>query len=269
MRARHGAIVDAWWEELPRRLAALAERWELTLGEPIDRGNTSLIVRCTTAEGRAAVLKLAPDAALAGEEARALAAWAVEGPRRAGGAAPAVWACDEADGALLLEAIAPGDLARRPELEEVASLLRRLHAPPPDGFPPLAERVEFIFDLWRRRRPGAELERAHALARELAADQVEPVLLHGDLHPGNVLDGGPQRGLVAIDPRACAGDPAFDAADWVVLGAEDRRDAERNLDALAPAAGGDRSRLAGWCAVFAPLYASPLSRSLASGLVHF
>jgi streptomycin 6-kinase len=284
MRARHGAGVDAWWEELPRRLAALAERWELSLGDPIDRGNTSLLVRCTARDGRPAVLKLTPDAALAAEEARALRAWAVEAPRRrgeeaevdaprwaaAGGPAPAVWACDETEGALLLEAIAPGDLARRPALEEVATLLRRLHAAPPHGFPPLAERVEFIFELWRGRKgPAAEFDRAHALARELAVDPGEPVLLHGDLHPGNVLDGGARRGLVAVDPRACAGDPAFDAADWVLLGAENRRDVERNLDALAPAAGGDPARLAGWCAVFAPWYASPLSRSLASGLIHF
>ncbi|OUC96640.1 hypothetical protein CA984_14275 [Streptosporangium minutum] len=40
-------------------------------------------------------------------------------------------------------------------------------------------------------------------------------LVHGDLHPGNVLDGGP-RGLVVIDPRPCVGDPAFDAVDWVL-----------------------------------------------------
>src|SRR5262249_41551806 len=118
-------------------------------------------------------------------------------------------------------------------------------------------------------RPATDFDRAHALARELAADQPACLLLHGDLHPGNVLDGGPQRGLVAIDPRACAGDPAFDAADWVVLGAEDRGDVERNLEALARAGGGARRRLAGWCAAFPPLYASPLSRSLASGLVHF
>jgi streptomycin 6-kinase len=43
------------------------------------------------------------------------------------------------------------------------------------------------------------------------------VLLHGDLHLGNVLDGGPSRGLVAIDPKACLGDPCFDAVDYVVV----------------------------------------------------
>lgn len=55
---------------------------------------------------------------------------------------------------------------------------------------------------------------ARQLARELAIDDREGALLHGDLHPGNVLDGG-TRGLVAIDPRSCVGDPAFDVVDWV------------------------------------------------------
>jgi hypothetical protein len=41
--------------------------------------------------------------------------------------------------------------------------------------------------------------------------QTTTVLLHGDLHLGNALDGGPSRGLIAIDPKACVGDPCFDA----------------------------------------------------------
>ncbi|MGZ8761136.1 MAG: aminoglycoside phosphotransferase family protein [Aeromicrobium sp.] len=38
------------------------------------------------------------------------------------------------------------------------------------------------------------------------------VLLHGDLTPSNILDGGAERGLVAIDPAPCLGDAAFDAS---------------------------------------------------------
>jgi hypothetical protein len=43
--------------------------------------------------------------------------------------------------------------------------------------------------------------------------------LHGDLQLGDVLDGGPSRGLVAVGPKACIGDPCFDAVDYVVAGA--------------------------------------------------
>ncbi|MEU8890482.1 aminoglycoside phosphotransferase family protein [Streptomyces sp. NPDC048442] len=45
------------------------------------------------------------------------------------------------------------------------------------------------------------------------------VLLHGDLHLGNVLDGGAERGLMAVGPKACVGDPCFDAVDYVLAGA--------------------------------------------------
>ena len=47
------------------------------------------------------------------------------------------------------------------------------------------------------------------------------MLLHGDLTPVNVLDGGVERGLVAIDPAPCVGDPAFDAIDLVLWRADD------------------------------------------------
>nr|WP_225882432.1 aminoglycoside phosphotransferase family protein [Streptomyces aureocirculatus] len=52
----------------------------------------------------------------------------------------------------------------------------------------------------------------HPALRATAGDGSDHRLLHGDLHLGNVLDGG-QRGLMAIDPKACAGDPCFDAVD--------------------------------------------------------
>jgi streptomycin 6-kinase len=32
------------------------------------------------------------------------------------------------------------------------------------------------------------------------------------LTPSSILDGGAERGLVAIDPAPCLGDPAFDAS---------------------------------------------------------
>ena len=41
-------------------------------------------------------------------------------------------------------------------------------------------------------------------------------MLHGDLTPGNILDGGTERRLVAIDPAPCLGDAAFDAVDLIL-----------------------------------------------------
>jgi streptomycin 6-kinase len=121
-------------------------------------------------------------------------------------------------------------------LDDVATLIGQLHrsgAPVlADGVGSLAGRVEFIFEHWIARHgrrgevvtravPVDRLRRGHQVARALAADAGEPVLLHGDLHPGIVLDGGPVRGLVAIDPRPCVGDAAVDAVDWVFWAVDD------------------------------------------------
>lgn len=74
-----------------------------------------------------------------------------------------------------------------------------------------------MFDLAGRRRddriPADLLASSRAAALALAAKGPRK-LVHGDLHPGNVLAGAGR--AVAIDPRPCIGDPAFDAVDWVL-----------------------------------------------------
>src|SRR5207253_747165 len=55
-------------------------------------------------------------------------------------------------------------------------------------------------------------ERGRRLASRLVEHVSPTSLLHGDLTPSNILDGGGKRGLVAIDPAPCLGDDlAFDA----------------------------------------------------------
>jgi streptomycin 6-kinase len=69
-----------------------------------------------------------------------------------------------------------------------------------------------------------------------------------------VLDGGPARGLVAIDPRACVGDPCFDAVDYALDGAG-RDGVGHRCAALAPAVGLDPGRLYAGCCAIAPIIA--------------
>src|SRR5207249_473468 len=144
---------------------------------------------------------------------------------------PAVLAVDERLGALLIEAIEPGtalvDSAAYPSLERVVELVSALHKGgiPDPSYPPLAQHVAYLFDSTAKHyaahpelaeRVLPELyERGRRLATRLAAHARPTVLLHGDLTPSNILDGGDQRGLVAIDPAPCLGDAAFDAVDLV------------------------------------------------------
>jgi streptomycin 6-kinase len=224
LRARFGPAADAWWAAMPALRADLAVRWGLVLGEPVGRGNTSLVLRATR-DGVPVILKLAVEPGLGRIEARALRSWAPSGR------VPTVLADDESSGALLLEAL-PDVAPAAVTVHDVAGLIGDLHrAGDPAGFPPLSERVAFIFGTG----PG------HELARRLAAEPVEAVLLHGDLHPANVLDAGR---LVAIDPRPGVGDPAFDAVDWV-----DR--AGLDVDDLGAALAVDPARIRAWSAAFA------------------
>jgi streptomycin 6-kinase len=52
------------------------------------------------------------------------------------------------------------------------------------------------------------------LARGLLASAEPPVVLHGDLHHDNVLDGG-ARGWRAIDPKGVWGDRGYDYANLI------------------------------------------------------
>jgi streptomycin 6-kinase len=266
MHARFAEQLETWWQALPAIVTEVSDRWGLRVDAPVGRGNTSLLLRCRRDDGSAAMLKLVPDRSLAVAEATALRSW------ESSGRVPEVWGYDADLGALLLEAI-PGDTmsesARQVALSEVAELIGALHragAPTVgQGVVLLAERVEFIFEHWTERyrdRPEvtdvvslARLQRGRELARRLVASGDATVLLHGDLHPGNVLDGGQSRGLVAIDPRACVGEPAFDVVDWVFWNTRAPDWESRSRD-LATALGIERARVWAWCSAFAAMVAA-------------
>lgn len=262
LRRRFGDAVEPWLEGLPGRMATLADRWELQFGEVIPHGSMSVVVRCRAREDRPAVLKLSPDTQRLAGEAAALAHWS-------GAHAPRVLDADTNLGALLLEEITPGTTLRQsgyyPRVDDLASLLRGLHGkdPPPQAFPDLSQRITNLFTSWQRPRqrdprlvelvPSRLLDRGERLAHRLAQTSSARVLLHGDLTPVNILDAGEDRGLVAIDPAPCIGDPAFDAIDLLVWQAQTLEAIRQRTNELAPAMGVDPARLLSWCAAFAAM----------------
>jgi streptomycin 6-kinase len=267
---RFGSALDVWFDGLPAVLSDLAERWDIQWGTLIQRGSMSVVIRCRTADGRPAVLKASPERERVAHEAAALARWKTIH-------VPAVLAVDESVGALLIEAVEPGtplvESAAYPKLESLVALLTSLHE---DGVPdplyrPVAEHIAYLFDSGRKnyeRKPHlAELippeiyARGRQLALRLAADAAPTVLLHGDLTPVNVLDGGAERGLVAIDPAPCLGDPAFDAIDLVFWRAEDVETIAVRAERLAPAIGAGGGRLLDWCVAFAGMVALEIAEA--------
>lgn len=136
------------------------------------------------------------------------------------GAARVIAASDDA---LLMErATGPGnlaDLARSGQDDAACRILcdvaAKLHAdrptPPPEALIPLDR---WFQDLWPfAATQGGIVAQAAQTARALLADPRDIRPLHGDLHHGNVLDFGPQRGWLAIDPHALRGERGFDFAN--------------------------------------------------------
>jgi streptomycin 6-kinase len=267
---RFGSSVTSWAAGLPALLATLADRWDLTVGEPFAEGASSVAVRVTTGDGRRAVLKLSPDLPFVAEQVAVLRQF---GPS---GRVPEVLADDPTVAAVLMTEIRPGttvhELPVPPSPAEFAALLTALHgvAPPQAGVLPRELRQwtdEFMHRAMDRLGDpvvGAHVNRADfALAQRhrdrLLATSAPTVLLHGDLHLRNVLDGG-DRGLVAIDPKACLGDPCFDAVDYVAAGAGVPGGVAHRLTGLADAGGLDPERVLGWCLATVPILVLPMLR---------
>jgi streptomycin 6-kinase len=249
-------------------------RWRLVLdGAPFTTKFGSRLAP-VLADGAPAMLKIA-----AHEE------------ERRGGALMEWWAGDGAarvlareGDALLLERLAgPRSLsamAREGRDDEAAGILctvvRGLHALRARPRPPELVPLDRWFASLRTAaaRDGGAFARALTIAERLLADPREVVVLHGDVHHDNVLDGGP-RGWLAIDPKGLIGERGFEYANLfrgpdADLALAPGRMARR-VGVVAQAASLDPRRLLAWIFAYAALGAawsleSGHGRDAASGL---
>ena len=176
-------------------------------------------------------------------EGDALARWGGRGAVR-------LLAHDRERWALLVERCRPGtQLWARPDenaTEIAADVLEQLWVPADRPFRRLEdEAARWAEDLPRREVDEELVDRAISFLREAGPTQRESVLLHQDLHGGNVLLS--QRGWLAIDAKPLVGEREFDVASLI----RDRRPAtkkqmERRLDYLVERLGLDRERTQGW-----------------------
>ncbi|SIN68765.1 aminoglycoside phosphotransferase family protein [Agromyces cerinus] len=94
------------------------------------------------------------------------------------------------------------------------------------------------------------------VAGGLLDDPRDPVVLHGDLHHGNVLDFG-ARGWLAIDPKGLVGEAGFDYANLLCNPSPERAlrpgRLERQFGVVVEASGIERARLARWLVAWCAL----------------
>ena len=233
-------------------------RWNLTPdGEPLIT-QTSILLPVRSEDGPA-MLKIATEA----EERRGAASmvwWSGDGAARV--------LAHEGD-ALLLERAQGGaslvEMVRDGRDDEasriICSVAARLHAPR-NGQPPptLVPLTRWFAELEpAASRYGGILSQAAESARTLLDESRDMVVLHGDIHHGNILHFG-SRGWLAIDPKHLVGERGFDFVN--VLRNPDAHIAlmpgrfSRHVAVIAEDANLDRVRLLQWTLAFAGLSAA-------------
>ncbi len=217
-----GDAGQRWFATLPAVLNAAEERWGITIGAPFEPGGfTSWAAPATSADGRDCVYKCVIPHAEAVGEALALAAYDGDGAVHVLASRPETYE-------ILIERCAPGvdlwsirDDAQR--LDIATGLMRRLWRPSDaEGMAALATVGPMWADVTERRLLSLDLpwtadpiERGVALLRSLPLASEPTVLLHGDLHPGNILSADREPWLT-IDPKPMVGEAAYDPVQLVV-----------------------------------------------------
>jgi streptomycin 6-kinase len=244
---------EPWFSSLPALLKEMAAEWDLTLGEPFELCHVSYTMPVDSPFGPA-VLKLQWPHPECQWEADALIHWN-------GAGAVKLLAHDRERHALLVERCVPGiTLAECETGDRIAvylDLLRELSVPAGAPFRSLREEAmewrSYLLPRWEaagRPCPEEHIRSALDLLDWLPGSQGEQVLLHQDLHPGNVLTAG-RAPFLAIDPKPLAGEREFALSPIInafELGhtPEDKR---ALLDRLCDGLGLDPERARGWAIV--------------------
>jgi streptomycin 6-kinase len=215
-----------WLAGLPALVAQIAADWRIEIGDPfLPGGATAWVAPARDHADRDFVLKVCWPHPEAVHEADGLRAWAGAGAIR-------VYRATELAAALvlLLERCRPGTQLRARPAEEhdivIAGLLWRLWVEPPSGhcFRPLSDMCDYWASQYEERsaaeRSCLEAPLANEgirLLRELPRSGGDALLLHTDLHAGNVL-AAEREPWLAIDPKPYVGDPAYDVTQHIFNG---------------------------------------------------
>jgi streptomycin 6-kinase len=206
-----------WLDDLPLLLGDLEQEWGIAVGDAYSDSTEALVAEATCEDGTPAVLKLlvprSGDAAQ--NEITVLRLTGGEGCVR-------LLRDDAVRGALLLERLGRSlyelGLPIRRRHEILCSTATRVWRPAPDcGLPTGADKgrrlADYITATWEDLdRPCSERAIDHALAcAERRADahrDEQAVLVHGDVHQWNALEGA--NGFKLVDPDGLLAQPEYD-----------------------------------------------------------
>lgn len=251
-------------------VAPYLRRWELTADGPVSTTASSVLVPVLW-QGRPAILKVATERE---EElgSRLMVWWDGRGSAPVFAHSGPAIVLERAQGTRSLSVMASAgsdrDDAATRVLCAAASTLHAVSGEPPDGLVGLDHWFRELFAHAETR--GGFFGRAASVARTLLDDQRETVVLHGDVHHGNVLDFGAD-GWRAIDPKHVTGDRAFDFANILcnpsaAVALAPRR-LERQLAIICEQTGIEHERMTAWTVAWCGLSSAWGERS-GSGAGH-
>lgn len=255
-----GAEGETWLRELPATIGACAARWSIEVGPPFLPLYYNYVAHAIRSDGARLVLKICFPEDEATTEREALRLFGGRGSAQ-------LIDSDEERSALLLERLEPGTkLADLCETDDegatsaAVSVMRSLSRPAPETheFPSVADWGEGF----RRHRvnfngtsgplPARLFDEAEALFRDLNASADAPVLLHGDLHQGNII-AAQREPWLAIDPKGIVGEAAYEVGallrnpiGQILAWPNLPRVMERRIRQLSEESGFERVRVRGW-----------------------
>ena len=224
--AHLGATGERWLAGLPGLVASLDADWGITRGRTLTGGNFGYVAEAVTADGQPAVLKVALPRTADGLKQELRGLQVAQGDPYVG-----LINYDEARRSLLLERLGRpiGQLGwpTARQISVITSTVARGWRPVDgagleSGASKARRLAKFIARTWRSLdQPCSErsIERAidYATERARMLDGQQPVLVHGDAHPWNVLEArsdglatGAEGAFRLIDPEGLASEPAHD-----------------------------------------------------------
>lgn len=248
-----------WFENLPATLALCAQRWGLSIGQPVDELSYNYVAPALLADGRELMLKLGVPRPELSHEIAALQQYDGRGAVR-------LIDMDAGAGILLLERLRPGQMLvslgpeRDKEATRIAARVMKRLWRPVDATGPFDNVARWSKGFGRLRAtfgggtgpfPPGMVAEAEAIYQRFLAEPGQRLLLHGDLHHYNILSAEREPWL-AIDPKGVVGEAAYEAgallrnpltlAQWPDLAAIQ----SRRLDILSQELGISRRRLRQW-----------------------
>jgi len=254
----HGPAGADWLDYLPSIFDECAKRWSLTIGPAFEPLSYNYVSPAIQSDGQAVVLKVGVPNPELRTEIEALRSFDGQG-------SVLLLDCDPIKGILILERLLPGMPLSTLTVDESATsiavrVMKQLWKPVPEGhsFPTVKkwaeglDRLRLTFNGGCGPFPKELVETAEALFTDLLASSQEPILLHGDLHHGNILS-AERAPWLALDPKGIVGEAAYDVGallrnpmPQLLNEPHPRRILARRVDQLAEELGFDRERLLSW-----------------------